>query len=265
MTTGSGTPVWFELNVPDTGAAERFYTAITGWSVAQSPVAEHGGYRIASAPDGMPVAGMMTSPPGAPAFGGWAVYLGVDDTDAFAARVKALGGSVNFGPMDIPHVGRFAVCADPQGVVFFIMTGAGEDTSKAFLQMEGGGSLGHAVWIELATPDTDAAFVFYGDLFGWTKAGAMPMGPMGDYAFIGAGALNPGAIMSSTATGAPAGWTWYVEVADIDDAVEAVRANGGAVIQGPDQIPGGNYSVKLVDPQHYPFGMVGPRHGTRDE
>lgn len=262
MTNSNGMPIWFELNVPDASAAEGFYTTVTGWSVAQSPAPEHGGYRIASAPDGTPVAGMMTPPPGAPAFGGWAVYFAVDDTDAFAARIQALGGAVHFGPMDIPHVGRFAVCADPQGVVFFIMTGAGEEASKAFLQMAGGGSLGHAVWIELATPNPDAAFAFYGDLFGWTKAGAMPMGPMGDYAFIGAGDLQPGAIMSSTTTGAPAGWNWYVEVADIDDAAEAVSAHGGAVIQGPDQIPGGNYSVKLVDPQHNPFGMVGPRKRT---
>lgn len=42
------------------------------------------------------------------------VYFGVADVDAAAARVKELGGAVHFGPMDIPHVGRFAAVADPR-------------------------------------------------------------------------------------------------------------------------------------------------------
>lgn len=259
MANANGTPIWFELNAADANAAQAFYTAVAPWSVAPSPMAEHGGYRIASAPDGDGIAGIMTPPPGAPAGSGWSIYFAVDDTDAFARKVGDAGGSVHFGPMDIPHVGRFAMCTDPQGVDFTIMTGFSAENSRAFVQMEDGSGLGHAVWVELATPDPDAAFAFYGALFGYEKAGAMPMGDMGDYAFIAAGDLRPGAIMPSTTTNAPARWNWYVEVADIDAAVATVRSRGGTVLWEPTEIPGGSFSANVADPQGNQIGLVGPR------
>ncbi|MBE7248227.1 MAG: VOC family protein, partial [Actinomycetospora chiangmaiensis] len=109
-----GTPIWFELNATDQSAAQTFYAAVAGWDVAPSPMPEHGGYRVAEA-DGTPVAGIRQSTPEAPGFPGWAVYLATRDVDALAARVVDLGGHVRFGPVDIPHVGRFAMVSDPQG------------------------------------------------------------------------------------------------------------------------------------------------------
>lgn len=266
MANPAGTPIWFELTAADIDAAERFYSAVAGWTVAPSPVAEHGGYRIAAARDGDGIAGLMTPPPGAPAMPGWSVYFAADDVDAAAERVRALGGQIHFGPMDIPQVGRFAVAADPQGVAFTLMRGSSPEDSRAFRQSGGSDTIGHAVWVELATPDPNAAFGFYGDLFGWTKAGAMPMGPMGDYAFIGTAASasanatgGPGAVMSSALTGAPARWNWYIHVADIDSAISTAKAQGGALIQGPDQIPGGDYSANITDPAGNQIGLVGPR------
>lgn len=257
MSNPDGTPIWFELMTADQAQAGDFYAAIAGWTLATSPMAEHGGYTIATAPGGAEVAGIMAAQPGAADMQGWTIYFGVADVDAASARVKELGGQVHFGPMDIPHVGRFAAVADPQGVVFALMTGASPEASRAFAPAEKGA--GQGVWIELATPDPDAAFAFYGALFGWTKAGAMPMGDMGEYAFIGAGDAAPGAVMSSTATGTPARWQWYVQAPDIDAAVAAVSAGGGTLLQGPDQIPTGDYGAVLADPAGHRFGVSGPR------
>ena len=212
---------------------------------------------IASAPDGEAVAGLAAASADMPGFPGWMLYLACGDADAAAARVEQLGGSIKFGPMDIPHVGRFAVVADPQGVVFALMKGASEQDATAFRQGEG--SIGHGVWIELATPDPDSAFAFYGALFGWEKAGAMPMGAMGDYAFLAHGEARPGAVMSSAATGAPARWNMYFHVPDIDAAIATAAAAGGRLIQGPDQIPGGDYSANVTDVQGAQVGLVGPR------
>lgn len=256
----NGTPVWFELTTPDLHAAMPFYEQVAGWRIAMSPAAEHGGYRLASAPDGDQVAGLMTGQGQMPK--GWSLYLAADDVDATAAKAAELGGTIVAGPMDIPHVGRFAAMVDPQGVMINIITETRESAGTPFKQMEGGAGVGHGVWIELATPDPDAAFAFYGALFGWQKAGAMPMGEMGDYAFIGTGDLRPGAIMSSATTGAPARWNWYVEVPDIDVALATATAQGGAVLQGPDQIPGGSYSANVADAQGYQIGLVGPRKGA---
>lgn len=258
MSHAEGTPIWFELTTPDQGESQDFYSHVAGWAIASSAMAEHGGYRLATAPDGDQVAGIMTPPPGMAGTPGWMIYLGTADVDAAAARVTKLGGSVHFGPMDIPHVGRFAVVADPQGVIFNLMTGSSPEESRAFARPPG--SIGHGVWIELATPDPDAAFAFYGELFGWEKAGAMPMGEMGEYAFIGKGEdFRPGAVMSSSKSGAPARWNWYVHVPDIDAAITAAKARGGALMQGPDPIPGGDYSANVADAHGFQIGLVGPR------
>jgi len=260
MPMPEGFPVWFELNAPDPEVARTFYEAVMGWRIAPSPMPEHGGYRIAET-EGKPVAGIRR--PMAQESGplGWAVYLATGDVDAACARVAELGGHVRFGPMDIPHVGRFAVVSDPQGVVFALMTVASPGESAAFKPMPLGSqaTLGQGVWIELATPDPGAALAFYGALFGWEKVGAMPMGGMGEYAFVGRDEFRPGAVMSSTATGAPPRWSWYVHVPDIDAALATVRAEGGTVLQGPDPIPGGSYSAKIADPAGAGLGLAGMR------
>ena len=260
MPAVEGTPIWFELNATDPDAVQAFYEAVAGWRVAPSPMPEHGGYRIAEA-DGRPVAGIRQTMPEAPGFPGWAVYLASRDVDATATRVVEFGGRIRFGPVDIPHVGRFAMLSDPQDVVFALMAPAAPSESRAFGPVPLGAerTLGHGVWIELATPDPAAAFAFYGALYGWEKLGAMPMGGMGEYAFIGRGDLRPGAVMSSAATGAPARWNWYVHVADIDAALATVREMAGTVLQGPDPIPGGSYSANLADPAGNRLGLAGPR------
>lgn len=257
MTLSDGDPIWFELSTPDQAAAATFYENVFGWTMRTSPVAEHGGYVLASAADGEPVAGLMAPPPGAPPAGGWSLYLLSQDIAATLSKAGALGGRMVFGPMDIPHVGRFAVLLDPQGVALSVMQPSAEDSARPFRQAPD--AHGHAVWIELATPDPDGAFAFYGGLFGWTKEGAMPMGEMGDYAFLGAGAARPGAIMSSALTQAPARWNSYFLVPDIDAAVAAAEAGGGTLIQGPAPIPGGDYSANIRDGQGHQVGIVGPR------
>lgn len=269
MANRNGMPIWFELNAPDAAAAADFYAAVAGWRVAPSPMVEHGGYRIASTADGTGIAGIMTPPPDAPAARGWSTYFAVDDVDTYATRIVDLGGSIGFGPMDIPHVGRFAIAADPQGVGFVILKGDSAENSHAFRPSGSGDTLGHGVWIELATPDPEGAFAFYGALFGWDKAGAMPMGPMGEYTFIGgtatgpecaAGeATGPGAVMSSALTGAPARWNWYVHVPDIDAAITTVTARGGVVLHGPNPVPGGDFTATIADPDGSQIGLVGPR------
>jgi predicted enzyme related to lactoylglutathione lyase len=256
MTAADGTPIWFELTTPDRDRARDFYARVMAWQMFESPMPEHGGYVLAGPAATDAVAGLMTPPPGG-GHPGWTIYLATRNVDAAVAQVADLGGTTLAGPMDIPHVGRFAMVADPQGVAFTLLTGASDQPATAFSQQPG--ARGHGVWIELATPDPAGAFAFYGALFGWEKAGAMPMGPMGDYSFIGAGEARPGAIMSSTTTGAPARWNWYVHVADIDTAVATAADAGGTLIQGPDEIPGGDFSANLLDPDGAQIGIVGPR------
>ena len=260
MPLTDGLPIWFELTAPDPARAARFYDRVLGWTTQPSPTPEHGGYLLAAAPDGVSVAGMMAPPPGAPPNGGWGIYFATRDIAATLALAQQRGATILLAPMAIPHVGTIAILRDPQGVDLRLMQPVAQDEAAPFSQAPD--AVGHAVWIELATPDPDEALAFYGALFGWTAAGAMPMGQMGDYTFLAAGDARPGAVMSSVSTQAPARWNSYVLVAEIDTAIVAAQAAGGTVIQGPDEIPGGDYSANILDPDGSQIGLVGPRRSA---
>ena len=57
----------------------------------------------------------------------------------------------------------------------------------------------------------------------------------------------------------PPRWIQYFRVVDIDLAKAAVEAGGGKVLQGPHEIPGGDFSMNCSDPQGAVFGLVGGR------
>jgi hypothetical protein len=192
--------------------------------------------------------------PGGPV---WLTYFGVDDVDTTVAEITAAGGAVHMPAMDVPGVGRMALATDPHGAAFYVMRGADEEASHAFQQGDAA-TPGHAVWNELTAPDQDAAMAFYARLFGWRHEGAMPMGPLGDYKFVYGASACIGATMNTPPDGRP-GWMPYFLIADIDAGIERLRSAGGTLIQGPDQIPGGSYSVMAEDAEGVRFGLVGDR------
>lgn len=250
MPNPEGAPVWYELMTNDPDGAQEFYARVVGWTVTPAGM-EGMDYRILTAPDGKPVGGIMATPPGNPMPPGWFAYLGVQDTDAKAREVKEQGGQVHVPPTDIPGVGRFAVVADPQGMVFCIIRGGVED-SRAF----DSSAHGHCAWNELVTPDQKGALAFYGTLFGWTNAENMPMGEMGDYAFLDHGGARIGAVMQQQPQW-PARWSHYFRVPSIAAAMEAAKAAGGAVHFGPQDVPGGDTIILGSDPQGGAFALVG--------
>ena len=48
-------------------------------------------------------------------------------------------------------------------------------------------------------------------------------------------------------------------IADIDVAAAKITAGGGHILDGPHEIPGGEFSLQARDPQGAAFGLVGPR------
>lgn len=256
MTDRQGLPIWYELLARDPDAAERFYTHVLGWTSRRPQLAAAPDYRVLAAPDGDGIAGLMAVPPGAPMTPGWLFYLAADDVDATVERIVAAGGSVTMPATDIHEVGRIALVADPDGTLFYVMRGNGEE-SRSFRTTDTAAA-GHAVWNELTARDQDAALGFYAGLFGWRHEGAMPMGALGDYKFVHSGTTCLGATMNSFAGKGP-GWQFYFMVDDVDAAIARLTEAGGRVIQGPDEIPGGSFSVVAADPEGANFGFVGER------
>ena len=184
----------------------------------------------------------------------WMGYIGVDDVDAFAQRVTAAGGAVRRPPEDIPGVGRFAVVADPDGAGFMLFRGVGEMPAPA-----AGGTAGHIGWHELHAGNGERAFAFYSGLFGWTKAEAMDMGPMGVYQLFATGGAPVGGMMTKTADMPMPAWLYYFNVDAVDAAMARVKDAGGQVVNGPMEVPGGSWIAQCTDPQGAMFAMVGAK------
>lgn len=257
-----GHPCWYELGTSDPDAAASFYQRILGWSVGDSGM-EGFDYRLAKVGDNA-VAGLMNNggQPGNPP-PNWLVYYASDDIAVSCARITAAGGKVLKGPEMIPGTGLYAVVTDPQGAHFGMiqpdMSGmSAEDRAKvergegAFNQSKAG----HGCWNELMTPDPDAGYRFYADLFGWTKGQGMDMGEMGIYQLVRRNGADIGAIMAQGNAPVPV-WMPYFNVATSATAtVEAIRAADGQVHHGPAEVPGPAYIAVSQDPQGAWFGTV---------
>ncbi len=175
--------VWYELATADIEGAKAFYGSVLGWRTAAGPM-PGSDYTQFTVRD-VPVAGLMKLPPDARASGAapqWIGFVGVDDVDAAARRVRQLGGTVHVPPAPIGNVTRFSVVADPQMAVLALVTKprGGQQPAKP-------GALGHIVWHELLASDGEAAFAFYNALLGWTKGETLTE-PMGIYQQVSAGA-----------------------------------------------------------------------------
>jgi uncharacterized protein len=111
---------WSELMTPDPAAATAFYGALLGWKIDTMEMG-NGPYHVVKAGDAA-VGGIMKTPADAAGMPpSWGVYMTVDDVEAAVAKAQALGGKVVAPVMAVPHVGRMAVLADPQGAVFSVM------------------------------------------------------------------------------------------------------------------------------------------------
>ncbi|RKE17680.1 VOC family protein [Streptomyces sp. TLI_171] len=128
-----GALCWTELYTTDAVGALAFYGSVFGWQREDMPMPGGGGgvYTIVT-PAGQPrermhggllqVGGQeLALSRGTPA---WHPVFTVTDCDAAVATVRARGGEVAMGPEDAPGIGRMAVCTDPAGAEFVLLTPA---------------------------------------------------------------------------------------------------------------------------------------------
>jgi predicted enzyme related to lactoylglutathione lyase len=108
-----GTVVWNEL-ITDNPVAVTFYEQVLG---VTTTTVDMGGNKYTMFQVGGKEVGGTTPPMMEGVPNHWHVYFAVADTDAAAAKVTELGGSVMVPPFDTP-IGKMAVVSDPQGAVF---------------------------------------------------------------------------------------------------------------------------------------------------
>lgn len=247
----AGRFVWHELMTTDPAAATAFYTSVIGWTAIASGMP---GYTLLLA-EGTHVAGLMAQPPeAADAPPSWIGYVEVDNVDASAAQATTLGGRIHMPGQDLPNIGRFAVIADPQGAVLCLFRGLSAAPPPVMTP-------GRVGWNELMAGDVPTVWPFYAAMFGWTKAEAIDMGPIGTYQLFATCGTTIGGMMTRPPETPVARWQYYIAVANIDAAAARVAASGGRVVMGPMQVPGGSWVINGIDPQGAMFALLGARAG----
>jgi predicted enzyme related to lactoylglutathione lyase len=115
-----GSMWWAELLTRDFQGAKNFYSALLGWKPIDTLKygIRYSVFKLGESP----VGGLL--PIGAdwgPVSPYWQILFAVEQCEATVEKAKAAGGSLVFGPNDIPNAGRAAVITDPAGAIFVVM------------------------------------------------------------------------------------------------------------------------------------------------
>jgi uncharacterized protein len=246
----AGTPCWVDVLVDHVPKAIAFYQNLFGWDI-QVGGPQVGGYSIAHS-GGRIVAAISPKmgPPEAPS--AWTTYLATDNVDATADKIKAAGGQILAGPMDVMSEGRMAVAMDPAGAAFGLWQGA--STTGIGLANEPGA----LSWNEQLSRDFAASKSFYQDVFGY---GFQDLSADGfTYATLMVDGHEVGGIgeyPAGTPDQLPAAWGVYFQVSDVDAAVAKVTELGGREVQPPRDSPYGRMAV-VTDNHGAVFSLITP-------
>ena len=245
----AGKFVWYEWMGDDVKAAADFYAHVVGWTAKQTAGTGERPYTVLSA-GVYGVAGMITISAEAKAKGAppcWAGYIWVEDVDKAAAKLIAAGGAVKRPPSRHSRRRPLRRRHRPAGRVL-------QAVPRRRRQSAAPARARHARPHRLARVARRRRrrrrFAFYSGLFGWTKRSAMDMGAMGVYQLFGfaGGERDYGGIMTRTPQTPGPFWLYYFNVPAIDAAVERVKAKGGKIVNGPMEVPGGQWIVQATRP-----------------
>jgi predicted enzyme related to lactoylglutathione lyase len=123
------------------------------------------------------------------------------------------------------------------------------------------------IWYELMTPDPEAAIRFYSAVVGWTAAPhPSSTTDSGPYIVLSRDGREFGGLFGFTddmkANGMPPMWNGYVAVANADETAEKIKAAGGSIHMGPNDIPGAGRIAMVADPGGALFYVMTPDPGS---
>jgi uncharacterized protein len=117
---------------------------------------------------------------------------------------------------------------------------------------------GTPCWIDLGTPDQDAAAEFYGALFGWRVVADENAEQTGGYRVATLREKAIGGVMKLMEEGQPPSWSTYVAVEDADATVAKVKEAGGAVVFEPMTVLDYGRMAFIADPTGAVIGIWQP-------
>lgn len=113
-------------------------------------------------------------------------------------------------------------------------------------------------WVDLGTPDVDAAATFYEGLLGWQVPEMPNSAEMGGYRRAKLDGDDVAGMMPLMQEGQPPAWSSYVSVADADATAAAVKQAGGSVIAEPMDVMDLGRMAVFSDPTGAVFGIWQP-------
>lgn len=232
---------WINVLTPSPDAAQAFFGTLLGWQYVELPGMGHL-IRVA----GQDIGGMWdldspNTPAGTPP--GIGVMVRVANADEVSEAALSLGGKSK-PAFDIGTQGRMAEIWDPTGATIDIWQGGESPGMTADTKHHGVPS-----WIELVTPDIDAAATFYRALFGWTSATRTDLGFR--YVMFSNGDQPAAGMMAPTETmgNVPPHWAMHCTVDDVDATAALVEELGGTLSVPTTDIPGIGRMCGIVSPQ----------------
>jgi predicted enzyme related to lactoylglutathione lyase len=108
-------------------------------------------------------------------------------------------------------------------------------------------------WVDVEQPDPEAARHFYGELFGWTFADAVPADAPGSYWIASLDGRDVAAV--APGSGGPVAWNTYVAVDDADATAASIASHGGAIVSEPEDAGPGGRAASCTDPTGASFRL----------
>ena len=109
-------------------------------------------------------------------------------------------------------------------------------------------------WFEMAGGDGKTLQKFYGDLFGWKIDANNPM----NYGMVEASDAGLGGGVGPAAPGGGSHLTVYVEVDDLQAALDKAEQLGGKTVNPPMDVPDGPSIAHFTDPEGNFVGLMKP-------
>jgi hypothetical protein len=250
----AGTFCWLDMGANDLAAAERFYTALFGWTTDRTQFGPDPddvylrmklNGRLAAALYPLDPGQRMERVPSA-----WLGYLAVADADAAAARAVELGATLLAEPFDVMDEGRMALLTDPSGATVALWQAAAHRGAEVRDEP------GAAAWMELGTRDPAKAEAFYTGLLGWT-ADTFTRGPVPYTLFLRDGQPVAGMLrLAASMQGVPPHWMPFFAVAGVDEALGRAEQMGAVRLVGPEPLAGIGRFATLQDPQGAAFSIL---------
>ena len=241
-----GTPCWVDVTSPKLDQTIEFYKSLFGWEAERDPRPEAGGYTMFTLDDKYVAAGSPPQQEGMPSY--WTTYIGSDDVDDSAGKIRDAGGTVLMDPFDVFDSGRMTVAVDPTGATFGVWQ------AKEHIGAQLANEPGTLMWNQCQTPDPGRATAFYTAVFGY-EVDEIDMGGEQPFRVLKVGGKGIAGVREPTA-GEPPHWSVTFAVDDADATVARTKELGGTVLMEPIDLPDIGRLAVLQDPVGAAFQVM---------